>query len=77
MVVGYIRHLRVDMVSSMLRLDGLIVANMAVLEFPPSDSLRSQVSTESRYGTNNFLFLLEALVSANTLITFPRVSNDL
>lgn len=65
------------MVSSTLRLDGLIVANMAVREFPPRLSFSSQVSTESRYGTNNFLFLPGADDSANTLITLPRVRSDL
>ena len=37
-------------VSPWLTSAGLIVAIMIVLEFPPSESFRSHVRTESRYG---------------------------
>ena len=45
-------------------------------------SLRSQVSTESRYGTNSFFFFFPGTsisdpFSAKAEITFPKVVNDL
>ena len=45
-----ILYLNVLNVSPWLTSAGLIVAIMIVLEFPPSESFRSHVRTESRYG---------------------------
>ena len=41
-------YLRVERVSLWLTSAGLIAAIMMVFEFPPSESLRSQVRVESR-----------------------------
>ena len=55
---------------------------MIVLEFPPRESLSSQVSVESRYGMKTFLLRDPELVialeaSAKAEITEPRVTKDL
>lgn len=44
-------YFRVLYVSSRVTLDGDTAAIMTVLQLPPSESCKSRVSLESRYGT--------------------------
>ena len=60
MFLALLAYLRVDRVSPWLTSAGEMVAIMMVLAFPPSESLSSHVSVESRYGMKVFLLLLAA-----------------
>lgn len=77
-------YLSVFSVSSYAENAGEMFVTITVRQLPPSESLRSRVSLESRYGMwafiNKFgLFeLLDLFVSSQSaLIQLPRASNDL
>mmetsp|Transcript_30718 Transcript_30718/g.92097 ORF Transcript_30718/g.92097 Transcript_30718/m.92097 type:complete len:280 (-) Transcript_30718:844-1683(-) len=66
----------VDSVSSKLDAAGEMAATINVLELPPSDSRRSHVSTDSRYGMCGGIFF-PGWRSARAVMTLPRVESDL
>ena len=44
-------NLRVEIVSKALEIEGEMVAMRHVLVFPPKESVKRRVKTDSRYGT--------------------------
>ena len=70
-----ILYLNVLNVSPWLTSAGLIVAIMIVLEFPPSESFRSHVRTESRYGIKGCNKKNKKNISENPDDIFSRVHN--
>lgn len=71
MLLARLAYLRVLRVSSKLQAAGESAASIAVSELPPSDSCKTLVSLELRYGTKTPF--LPFATSTSALMTLPRL----